>query len=116
MFKLDYCEEKNRIYINIKDDFSKAETDAYINSMMALIEKARLGFTVLADVSEGRISFLEKSAEFQIIRDNGIKKGLKNVATVLAADAYELHKTKPFSGIKNTFLSVEKAEAFLDSL
>lgn len=116
MFKLAYCEEKNRIYINIADEISKSETDDYVTGMTGLIEKTEPGFTVLADLSESKISFVEKSAQFQAIRDHSIRKGMKNVATVLAADAYKLHKTKPFSGVKNTFLSAEKAEAFLNSL
>jgi hypothetical protein len=84
--------------------------------MIGLIEKTEPGFTVLADLSESKISFVEKSAQFQVIRDHSIRKGMKNVATVLANDAYEFHKTKPFSGVKNTFLSKEKAETFLDSV
>jgi hypothetical protein len=30
MFKLAYCEEKNRIYINISDEISNSETDNYV--------------------------------------------------------------------------------------
>jgi len=116
MFNFAYCEEKNRIYINIEDDLSSSEIDAYIKGLTDLIERTRPGFTVLADLSESRISFVEKSAEFQVIRDYSIKKGFKNVATVLEAYAYKLHKGSPFPGVKNTFLCVREAEAFLDSL
>ncbi|MHB8065598.1 MAG: hypothetical protein ACYDG2_23770 [Ruminiclostridium sp.] len=116
MYKFSYSEEKNRIHIYIEGELTASEIDDYIKELIALIEKTRPGFTVLADSSRSSISFLENSAKLQVIRDHGVKKGFKNVATVLGIDAYRLHEAKPFPGIKNTFIGVREAEAFLDSL
>ena len=84
--------------------------------MIEIIEKTKPGFTVLADSSKSSISFLENSSKLQAARDYGVKKGFKNVATVLGADAFRLHEKNPFQGIKNTFMSLKEAEAFLDGL
>lgn len=116
MYKFSYCEEKNRIYIYIYGELSQNEIENYKNELISIIDKTKYGFTVLADSSQSSISFLENSTKLQVVRDYGVQKGFKNVATVLGADAYKLHEIKPFQGIKNTFMCVKEAEAFLDSL
>jgi hypothetical protein len=116
MYKFSYCEEKNRIHICVEGALSPAEVDSYIKELISLIDKTSPGFTVLADSSRSEISFLENSSKLQVAREYGIKKGFKNVATVLGGEAYKLHEEKPFPGIKNTFLNLKEAEEFLDNL
>lgn len=116
MYKFSYCKEKNRIYIKIEGELSPTEIENYIKELIVLIEETRPSFTVLADLSKSSISFLKNGTKFQVIRDYGVKRGLKNVATVLGTDAFKLHEEKPFPATKNTFICVSEAEAFLDSM
>lgn len=115
MYKFLYCKEKNRIYISIEGALSSLEIEKYIKELIELIDNTKPGFTVLADSSKSSISFLENSAKFQVIRDYGVEKGFKNVATVLSEEARRLNDIKPFPGIKNIFNSIEAAEIFLDT-
>lgn len=116
MFSLHYSKEKNRIYISIKGTLSASEFEAYKNQIMELIDSAVPGFTVLADLSHSDKLVIEKSDNFNVIREYGAEKGFHANALVLDEEGFKRFTGNDESKGKNVFLSKEHADHYLDQI
>jgi hypothetical protein len=115
MFSLHYSKEKNRIYIMIQGVLSEAEFIAYRDHIVTLMDGARKGFTVLADLSLCDRSLIEKSDHFNRIREYGAKMGFKAKASVVSQEVFKAQKGD-LRKDKNIFLTKEEADHYLDTL
>ena len=116
MFFLHYSEEKNRIYIELRGELSEAEFNAYKNNIIDLIDGARPGFTVLADLSLCDRSVIENSDNFNVIREYGAKRGFKANALVLGEDAYKTYTSALKGNNNNIYYTKDEADSYLDTL
>lgn len=115
MYTISYDPSKNRIFIKIIGTMTDQEVQDYTKETISLIDTANPGFTVCANMEQSDRTVLENSGTFQGIRDYAMQKQLRNVATVLSQEAYNIHQEAPFTGIRNIFLNQEEAERFLDT-
>ncbi len=116
MFSLYYSKEKNRIYISIKDTLSASEFESYKAHIMQLIDDAEPGFTVLADLSHSDRSVIEKSDNFNVIREYGAERGFRANALVLGEEAFKYFNSNAKGGNKNVFLTKEHADTYLNKI
>jgi hypothetical protein len=114
MFTLNYSVEKNRIYIKLHGVLSSTEFETYKNNIISLIDNSKVGFTVLADLSQCDSAILEQSDNFNIIREYGAKRGVKANALVLNEEVNEIYNKASQGKIRNAFLTIEAAERYLD--
>lgn len=100
----------------IQGELPEADFIAYRDHIITLIDGADEGFTVLADLSLCDRSVIEKSDNFNVIREHGAKRGFKANALVLSQVVFKAQRGDLSTGSKNIFLTKEEADCYLDTL
>lgn len=115
MYKLTLDKGKNRIYILIKDKIRGNEMTSYIKELKELIDCTEKNFTVCADLREAHISVLRNNANFNPIREYGLKKGIKDSVKIMTKGQIYVYKTEISKNLVNIFETKDEAENFLSS-
>ncbi|MBU5592257.1 hypothetical protein KQI89_10830 [Clostridium sp. MSJ-4] len=115
MYKISYSKEKNRIYIEISGKLSETDEQDYISEMLTCLNNVEPNFTVSANLQNCDISVLDKSSNFEVIRNYGKEKKLYKVAVILSVEAFNSNLSNPFKGLNNAFNNIKDAEHYLNS-
>ena len=111
MYFASYDKVKNHIHIIIKGTMNEIESKRYSCDIKDLIDSAREGFTVCADISKADKTVLENKDAFQFIRDYAKSKGMKESVTVISITNSDYYKKS-----NNLFYCLKDAYHYLYSV
>lgn len=118
MYKVSYDTSKNRIYGELEGFLALDEAKKYNSELMALIGKARPGFTAIFDIANLKVLPQEVTDEISSGKKYAVEKGLKKSALIMNSAILKMQVNRVLKNIGESeegyFDSLSDAEEFLN--
>lgn len=115
MYKVNYDNLKNRVYVTVTGSLELNEIDNYTKEFKAVVDRTKPGFTVCVDNTNAALNSPEVNDKLMDSRNYSVQKGLKNAAMVVNSTIFKMQMKRLFNELGNVFQTKEEADKFLDT-
>lgn len=115
MYKVNYDNLKNRIYVTVTGSLELSEIGSYTKDYKAVVDRTKPGFTVCVDNTNASLNTPEVNEKLMDTRNYSVQKGLKNAAMVVSSSIFKMQMKRIFNELGNVFSTKEEADKFLDT-
>ncbi len=117
-FLVHYDPSINRVHIRLRELITKDNVELYSQLIKENLEKTSPDYTILMDMTDEQVNTPDVEDQMIELRQLVIDKELKGIATYTSSDHLKTYMKSRLDemGDNKTFLTREKAEAFLNEL